>query len=945
MIFNFNAIKKLDIEITWEFALKYDESHWRQRIDYCKLRITEDYDYIANNKNFQTRLNNLFIDFCVFAHYYESSNFRKQKDFKHSFTKLKYLDDFLSNYSEKRFTKGLKNVLFAKICQFYFQNRIILGFDLNSDYSGFTNSHDQTKLGYNYFSKTLLYSNTTNDLNSWLYVFSSATKTEIDARFLEEIVVKFDLFLNVSDGSFKEENVIIGTNDKSKNDKSRLVTLVKTPLTNETLDYYLFLKKSYCTGYCKFPPLVLENKNYQGCGHWVKGALVVSSDLPFFSSLLINNNHKYGFQEKSSSGMFYKGTPDFVLSDTSKLFYENVKKDMETPYVLNKVRFIEEANIFAKQVFSKIEIDLEKITFDEIKTLIAKGFLPNDESRALVNNLYILYHIKSLLTNFNHGDTIYMTLFNDFRGRKYTQGLISYTSFPIARHCIYDGFYENKKLNPKLLGVGCEKLYDNVLEIEKASLATRTFVLLKSLIPSLQSLLLKSHSSAVSDFFLKYDHESRLSLEFRQASLVNIIISIGLVFKGELLKFPEYSDKPYQFSMQKCFELGVHHYLYFVKRKSWATSDADDLLLLRTFESIITPGSDWRKKTTIPYDFSASGHQIRYTQMIFSKDANYDNINVGGETTGVDIYSLIIFLFKREVSFIRTNGRAENFMNEDLVHDLLIFLKKETNSELVDKILNILNRKNLKKSLMTGEYNATLPTFIQYFKESIDEKDEWIRKENWKNVEHFLKILYKFSTSLENLPEFASEKKIDFFYNLFKQNQSQKTSWDGFTLCISVFDEAPTDSRVYFSINSDKLEELKVLAKKWGWVEIDDNRENKSTSRETSRVRSRHKSKIYENHANERLTLRAFTPNFVHSIDGSVVRLVVRFNHPVRGLKTVHDEYWVPYLEAMIFKDIVNSAIKVNTYPIKYNLAPTSINDLELINEKIKPLFNFFVIM
>lgn len=939
IFFDINELKKLEKNLIFKFILNTNDTHWKERVAYAEDRITKDYDYLASNKALHIHLTNLLVYFNVFVHHHRSSGFRKQADFGHNFKKLEYLNDFLSDHCAKRMDTNLQNVLFVKICQFYLQNRIILSFDPNSNYRNFNNDRSEQEVSHNYFTKTLLYSTISEDLNAWLYVFCKTTEIEVDASFLEEIIIKFDLFLNVSDKFFGEENVVLPSIHKQK-----LVTLVKTQISEEMLNYCFFLNKAYCEGYCRFPPLVLENKNFHGSRSWSKGAIVVSEDSPFRSTLLINKNSRYGFQKKSISGILSKGVLDPSLIHVNSLFYEIIVKDMQTPYVFDKDRFIEETSIFTKRILTGIEIDLQEITFDKIENLITTGFLKNDESRLLMNNLYMIHQMKSLLVYFNDTSIAYLTFFNDFRGRKYTRGLIGYTSLPIVRHCLYDGFYENKKLKAKTCDLDHKKLYDNVLEIEKASRATRSFTLLSLLIPSLESLILKTHSSLLSNFFVDPHHESRLGLDFRQTALINILISIGLVFKSELLKKPEFIDKPYQFSMEKCFELGVRHYLFFKTNGYWDTTDPDDLLLLKTLASIITPGSDWRKKISIPYDFSASGHQIRYTQMVFLENTSYDNINIGGETIGVDIYSLIIFLFKKEVISVKTNGKTANYMNEDLAEELLAFFKKETNNELVDEVLAVFNRKNLKRSLMTGEYNASLLTFVQYFKESLDKKDEWMNKE-WKSVENLLKILYKFATSLENLPEFASEKKINFFYSLFKQNQSQKTSWDGFTLCIDVFEQATTDSRTYFSIDKNKLEELRDLAKKWGLTEIAGNRKDPITHSEKSRARSRHKMKIYQNCTNEKLTVRAFTPNFVHSIDASIVRLVVKFNHPVRGLKTVHDEYWVPYLEVMIFKDTINKAIKVNTYPTKRNLAPTRISDLELINDKIEHLYNFYVIM
>jgi len=51
-------------------------------------------------------------------------------------------------------------------------------------------------------------------------------------------------------------------------------------------------------------------------------------------------------------------------------------------------------------------------------------------------------------------------------------------------------------------------------------------------------------------------------------------------------------------------------------------------------------------------------------------------------------------------------------------------------------------------------------------------------------------------------------------------------------------------------------------------------------------------------------------PNFIHGIDGAIVRMVLFYNTTNSHYFTVHDEFWIPYQEVFVFKDLINAVTK-----------------------------------
>jgi hypothetical protein len=217
---------------------------------------------------------------------------------------------------------------------------------------------------------------------------------------------------------------------------------------------------------------------------------------------------------------------------------------------------------------------------------------------------------------------------------------------------------------------------------------------------------------------------------------------------------------------------------------------------------------------------------------------------------------------------------------------------------------------------MTVEYSATEEGFKKNFIGNIS--SEYLTKSNLKYYLALAKNLYKLTASLGHKDDFfTAEKNIDFFEIGIRNNGYNCTFFDKFSVNYEFFNKIPKHYRIVI-YDSDKKRYTVV------------------------------KQNFLKN-SNDAKTKSSFLPNFIHSVDSALLRIITVFNQKNEGYATVHDAFLVPSQESFIFKDHVNFCIKLDTFFVfnfekKDCFDETSVKNIKFYNEKIEKSYCFFIV-
>ena len=379
--------------------------------------------------------------------------------------------------------------------------------------------------------------------------------------------------------------------------------------------------------------------------------------------------------------------------------------------------------------------------------------------------------------------------------------------------------------------------------------------------------------------------------------MLHFFISIGVVFKSKILKNPLKCRDGFTLTNELFFFQGVEEFILYFKDKSTYFKDLEDEdgLKSQLFFNFIHLGVDWRKKTMIGLDFSCSGHQLRMIFNELTNEESFDYINLRGEESYVDMYSLLASDFTTYVSLFYENGPIDPnlallFKNETRPEVALVeegssnsrpsAKKKKTpkktfyeelratflNLEDLSEALQFLQRTWLKKSIMTSDYNCSTPTFIKYFEKSILATGSDATKEFYRtNVKKFRLILtglHRLTKNISLLPRFKSRNTQKQIYAMIAAQGYKITLWDGLEVNFGVFSRALADKRIYLN------------------------------SREQGRLKRRTQTiPLYSNDIDYTATKRSLPANLCHAIDASKRRAIAYYGGNDYGYFSVHDEY------------------------------------------------------
>lgn len=870
----------------------------------------------------------------------ENSNFHKSPDYRSAFLSFKALVLIIDNHVDFDFDN--KNILLYKLAQIIYSSILdihvkSIEVSVRSDFDLVYKKNEELGKSFSgYYSKSLLTNLVEDRLCSWLIILANGLKIELSLEkfiyIISQIIMILD-FNKIIDSDTRK--IVIGKNIIKHGVKYYIGSYTKNLIA---LNYSSMLASISLN-----EPVVLVNKFFtsdKGIDEF--SAFLVPDDV-YSATNLIKKNPRYGFLKK-----IIKKESDFYSENTTLLklktefeelksnematfrdisnnpLWEIINKENRTYSFVDWKLFFELVDDFLKYNLKDFNLSFETSDEDLAAILNTYSSIESNFNKKTLSNILIFIHLKGFMQLVSQNDKnskIYFSFFYDFRGRKYYDNVISPTNFIYSRFYLYYGFYKNfeleKNINDSLNSKALKSIEYLCVHLEK----------IYHIIPN----------------FL-FDQNSKKE-KFRKCLIVHYLIALGVINKSKILLNKELCKDGYTLTTELFFFRGLDEFLMLMNNEEeyFTKLSAEDFEKTKLYQRLIMIDSktNFTKKTMIGLDFSCSGHQIRYMLNGFENLESYELININGTNRSVDIYSLVLELCKKKLNsvfehkeidnndvFLNSSFNVKDFCEEENLSIKSKKIKKITtlrdelkrlvgSIEDLTKLTVLFKRKYMKKSLMTGEYNATFPTFSNYFEASIDEfgtEDEKnLLKKNKKKVNFLLVCFYRFSKDLNNHEFFKSPNSKSFINSMANSESMQIAFWDGFKANLACFAKSLIDKRIYFHFEM-----------------------NGKPLRQTQQITS------YENIIDKKSTLSSFGANLIHGVDGCIVRTLVFYWNDDRGLYSIHDEFWVDHQKVFIFKDDMNRVIKLNLFKKNNN---RNKKEHDFFDKKIMFFYSYNVIL
>lgn len=660
---------------------------------------------------------------------------------------------------------------------------------------------------YSYISKFKIINEISDNLKKFIIFFDENNLYNLNDRIkTEEQLDLIDYILNV----LNQSNFIVKKNKKIKNEKNGI----------QTHSYYALEKKinNYDSNnimlriyFSKLDIIDYDNNQYYKSMHFLSISEIyrpnVSSKKKFILNKHINtlndlNNLKYYFD----INMF-------------NIIYESILKE----YSINKTLNDDEIE---KIIYEKYLSSLKNI-FYSVKA--------QKENSKLYHVLLIIY-VKKYKILFN--EEFYLSYYFDFRGRLYSDSVISPTGNKWFRFLYNYGIYNNFELENI-------KFYDK-----------------KILQPYYDSILNQT------DVIKKYPNI--INKTFNMYIITICFFEIGKIYKSN------YLNSENKLSYKDFIDIGITEYNKF----SIDNNNIEKKKELE-FKYIINILNSYNNSIYIKFiiwkDATASAIQLQMLIYGTDNENNYKYVNLINDGFWRDTYSHIINLFKEEINKETLIKSFLTQLEANRLKNLNQNLKKTTNLNYNVKIPDLnfsekyFNRNSLKKTIMTYNYSASSKTCYEEFLHEIEYDN---KKTNFLYIEFIL--FYKFIEYFFN---------CDYFFNQIEQSKLDDILSEMFKSNIYSL-QTPDNSTVFY----DYLKSIKL-------------RKNRFIDGERKTVQFQQ----YINEIDEKKTKRAFKPNFIHSVDGTIVRIILKLYKI--AISTVHDSFGIDILNVMVLIKLANIAM------------------------------------
>lgn len=768
---------------------------------------------------------------------------------------------------------SIKNFNFKSVDEKNFKNFNYNNFDFNSLNFNESNSDDLDFI-VNGHTKTAFFDLITNYIDSMLILISNIYKIQLKNNF-SEIITHFIFYL-------VDEEILLEQSEDIKLEKNNFKHLVRYEFSKRKNNFLIPLIVDDLSDNlgCLKEPFLLCNRYYSS-KLIKKYEIIQILDYIFSIKPILKKNLNYGC--KLDKNNFNTMSP---LIKHSSLFSKNLQKETKTKTYIDHSKFLFLVNEFSQKNVSNLNLQspIEEVFsyFNYYKDIKSK------DNKVLLLNLFILLNYIIFNNKFKNSKYFYYSRFYDFRGRKYYNGIISITNMVHSRFFIFGGFYEISEL---------KNLIDKTLDSKAYKVIMKTI----------------DYKNDYNLYNINYNDKNLFNNIIKKTDLenymialnINLFISIGIEFKVELLKNENICKDGFTLNINDLYKEGVNKFKSLITSKpaNLNTFSLKKNLVLSKYFNLLQMPWNFLKKDFISHDFGCSGHQLRHLYVGFAQKENYKYINISGDIEGVDTYSFMItkyfnflknlmntnnneFLSKKNKFNDEELNKQENRINEQLK----IFkneLKKQFKNEKDLKNYKILfQRKFFKRSIMTTQYNVSLKNFHGYFWKNIkNENDAIINNfinENKSSTVLLINVFYYYCQHFNLLSDLELKKLDSYFFTSLEKSNFKIKFCDDFEVGYAYLEELKIDKRFIY----------------WG----------------KNKKRMTHSVSVKSGCINMKKTKSSLNPNLIHSIDSLITRLLNVYNDSIYSYHSIHDEFWLPFQESLIFKDLVNNVLKLDVH-------------------------------
>lgn len=911
----FEELRNLDKQLLDALVTrKWDQGHgpaneWDLEVPLAL--INKYYDHLSPQWEVFLDLQDLYFKWVIET---PSTSFRKNKKLSVSFQELSALDEEVSTRAQV-FGCRIPNLAGQKLLTSLLIN--LESFQMRSiaEKRLFLKANDEFSCGFEFgssYSRDSFWKSILSDLEQWLLIFFTATETRVSVNDISYAMGHFMLFL--------EDEKFLLTN--AKNVKERTGSMKKSTKYARAVNYTM--RNLHRGPRADFPnvlpefsinePILLVNEFYTS-GSYYKGMGLLVGDWIFNPIATYQPNSAYGYITRkptlTSRGVEViegRGTAKIDLTQEGIEAYKTVLlKEKSTALYIDKEGLEKKTIDFVNDKLKETNLSIES-SCETIEGVL--GLYTTAESSVtlkVVSNVYTLAHLKLFIAYTSKSEKVYFHFKRDGRMRKYFTSLVSPTNFKYSRFYLNYGRYSLEELR----------------EVVMTALASRSMEVVLSQGFHLTS---KFHESFYSSGELGHDLEAGLS-SYKRAVGLSFLINIGQAYKSSLLKK---SPSGFSLTMEDFVRRGEEEFKKFLSnegayRDQLSSEEREVSYKLLFYLEGLKYGLDWFAKVPTGFDFSCSGHQLRYLHRTLEDSSGYDYLNLRGTSTFTDMYSLIIVTFKNKLKDSMVLSKTLPTHDGKLAKE---GFRKLRSYENIAHLLELMDRKTLKKSIMTKEYNTTYLTFKNYFVKAVATSGHYEFYKNHKEEYGvLLKVLYEFVNDLDGkLPNFKTGDGSDsrlpkiarILTNAAECGDYRITTWDGCELGFAVFTKVATSERIYYNSKTNRLggKSLRITAQL----------------------------NFYSSSVDDAGTQRSFLPNFIHHLDANVVRMVIYYSKRDYAYISIHDEYFVPFQEVFEFKDLANDVIKLDPLRSPLEGSKRSVKNHPLVLENIRDFYNYFVI-
>jgi hypothetical protein len=251
----------------------------------------------------------------------------------------------------------------------------------------------------------------------------------------------------------------------------------------------------------------------------------------------------------------------------------------------------------------------------------------DEENSKFLIDLFYLIQLKIFYEKHKNDKIIYFGYFLDFRGRLYYDSPVGITTFKLSRYFFYGGYYCPKDLS---------------------------FVIDKSISSEAYQLVL-NQINTTDEHLAKICHPDYLSgslndkfRNFKRLTLLNLLIYLGFQNKNKIFDSCNRDPNSFQINMTEFFNQGCSEISEYLKNnKNNEKRDIEEFLLSEKLINLILNKPNFLRKDLLSYDFSCSGHVMRYNLCKLKDLNNFVYLNLSGNFLYTDIYRYIIVKFKK----------------------------------------------------------------------------------------------------------------------------------------------------------------------------------------------------------------------------------------------------------------------------------------------------------